>query len=112
MTSTGHEPDVASGPCCGCGQTRPLWRYRPRHAAHLDERARDGCRWCARTDASQLQDLLCVRCWSAEAEQEAQTPLTPGEAEILWLIASAGARHTVTTVSRPVPCPAGPLARR
>jgi hypothetical protein len=78
--------DVASGSCANCGKTRPLWRYRPAHRVHLDEVARQRCPWCARSDEGIEPPPLCVRCWSAEAELEAKTPLTRAEKLVLHMI--------------------------
>lgn len=108
MSSSANGPDVPSGPCEDCGNNRPLWRYRPAHTTHLHEPARMNCTWCTRTDAGVAQPLLCVRCWSAESELEARTPITPGEqAAVQLIIGAAPARRAPAA-----PPPAGPRGER
>lgn len=81
------------GTCEHCQQRRPVWRYEPDHGVHLHEPARWTCRWCVREDNDKGQPWLCVRCYSAEAVLEEETPLDETEAAVMDLIARQSAQY-------------------
>ena len=87
------KPGLTHGRCDHCQQRRPLWRYQPGHGVHLHEPARWSCRWCVREDHGQGQPWLCVRCYSAEAVLEEETPLTETEAAVYDVLARQSAAY-------------------
>lgn len=82
-----------TGICEHCKQHRPLWRYEPDHGMHLHEPARWTCRWCVRNDNGKGQPWLCVRCYSAEAVLEEETPVDETEAALMSLLFRQSAQY-------------------
>lgn len=86
MTVDLRKPGMTYGTCEHCKQRRPVWRYKPDHGVHFHEPARWTCRWCVRNDNGDGQAWLCVRCYSAEAVLEEETPLDETEAAFINLM--------------------------
>jgi hypothetical protein len=88
-----HKEVQTTGICEHCKQHRPVWRYEPDHGMHLHEPARWTCRWCVRTDNGKGQPWLCVRCYSAEALLEEETPMDETEEALMTLLFRQSAQY-------------------
>lgn len=95
MVTTEKAQPGAEGPCDHCHQTRALFRYDPAHSGHLGGFG-FGCEWCTR----ERQPLLCVRCYSAEAEREEVHPDLIKEAELRAQIDRDNARAEFARADR------------